>query len=76
MAYDFDGKANAFKDVEDLIKKGDDGVASMILSEVEAAINGLADIDNMLAVDKDAAADKDITKRINTAIGDAVYIKV
>ena len=74
IAYDFDGKANAFKDVKDLIKKGDDGVASMILSEVEAAINGLADIDNMLAVDKDAAADKDITKRINTA--EAKYTEV
>ena len=74
MGYDFDGKANAFSDVETLIALGDAGVESMTLSEVEAAINGLADIDALLLADKNNAADKDITKRINTA--DAKYNEV
>lgn len=73
-AYDFEGKADAFSDVEALITKGDAGVTNMILSEVEAAINGLANIDALLLADKNNAADKDITKRINTA--DAKYNEV
>lgn len=56
-------KTNAFKDVKDLIAKGDAGVNSLILSEIEAAIEGLKDIDNMLATDKDAAAVNDLTPR-------------
>ena len=58
--YSADAKKDAFKDVKDLIAKGDAGVASITLSEVEAAIAGLEDIDDMLAADKDAAAAKDI----------------
>lgn len=56
-------KTDAFKDVVDLIAKGDAGVNSLILSDIEAAIEGLENIDNMLATDKDAAAVKDLTPR-------------
>ena len=65
-SYSDAAKTDAFKDVEDLIAKGDNGVESLTLSEIEAAIEGLADgkIDDMLAVDKDAAAVKDIQPRI------------
>ena len=73
-AYDFEGKADAFSDVEALIALGDAGVESMTLSKVEEAIAGLENIDDMLDADKDVAADKDITKRINTA--DAKYNEV
>lgn len=66
-SYSDGAKADAFKDVEDLIAKGDAGVASITLSEVEAAIAGLEDIDDMLAADKDAAADKDITTALSNA---------
>lgn len=65
---------NAFKDVKDLIAKGDAGVASITLSEVEAAIDGLTDIDNMLVADKDKAAKDDITAAktaANNAYSDA-----
>ena len=60
-------KKNAFKDVEDLIAKGDAGVNAWLLAEVEAAIEALKDIDNMLAVDKDKAAEKDITSLFSSA---------
>lgn len=66
-AYDFEGKADAFSDVEALIALGDAGVESMTLSKVEEAIAGLENIDDMLDADKDVAADKDITKRIGIA---------
>lgn len=72
--YDADAKKDAFKDVKDLIAKGNAGVESWTLSEVEAAIDGLEDIDNMLAADKDAAAVKDIDKRIKAA--DDKYAKI
>ena len=65
---------NAFKDVKDLIAKGDAGVASITLSEVEAAIAGLENIDDMLAADKDKAANDDITAAktaANNAYSDA-----
>lgn len=65
--FDYEGKANAFKDVEDLIADGDDGVKNMILAEVEAAIEHLKNIDAMLADDKNAAAEKDITPRLAAA---------
>lgn len=69
--FDFEGKANAFKDVEDLIAAGDDALNEWSLAGVEAAIESLKDIDDMLAADKDAAAKKDIQKLIDDA--DAKY---
>ena len=66
-SYSDDAKKDAFKDVEDLIAKGTAGVASITLSEVETAIAGLEDIDDMLAADKDAAAAKDITTALSNA---------
>ena len=66
-AYSEDAKTDAFKDVKDLIAKGDAGVQSITLSEVEAAIEGLENIDDMLAADKDAAAVKDINAAIAAA---------
>ena len=65
--YNDEAKADAFKDVKDLIAKGNAGVASITLSEVEAAIAGLENIDDLLTADKDKAADKDLTPRITTA---------
>lgn len=65
--YSADAQKDAFKDVEDLIAKGDAGVAAYKLSEVEAAIAGLEDIDDMLAADKDAAAEKDINAALTVA---------
>ena len=66
-AYDADAKKDAFKDVEDLIAAGEKAMNEWTLAGVEAAIEGLEDIDNMLAADKDAAAAKDIDKRIKAA---------
>lgn len=66
-AYDADAKKDAFKDVEDLIAAGEKAMNEWTLAGVEAAIEGLEDIDNMLAADKDAAAVKDIDKRIKAA---------
>lgn len=66
-AYDADAKKDAFKDVEDLIAAGETALKAWSLSGVEAAIDGLADIDNKLTADKDAAAVKDIDKRIKAA---------
>ncbi|UKK57183.1 hypothetical protein [Prevotella communis] len=66
-AYDADAQKDAFKDVEDLIAAGEKALNEWSLADVEAAIDGLADIDNMLADDKDAAAAKDIDKRIKAA---------
>lgn len=66
-AYADDAKKDAFKDVEDLIAAGETALNAWTLSGVEAAIEGLKDIDNMLAADKDAAAVKDIDKRIKAA---------
>lgn len=60
-SYKDEAKTYAFKDVTDLIAKGDAGVQSMTLSDVEAAIDSLdVKIDAMLTADKDAAAVKDI----------------
>lgn len=72
--YKAEAKKDAFKDVKDLIAKGTNGVNSLTLSEVEAAIAGLTDIDDMLAADKDAAAVKDIDLRTEEA--DAKYTEV
>ena len=66
-AYDAAAKKDAFKDVEDLIAAGEAALKAWTLSGVEAAIDGLADIDNKLTADKDAAAVKDIDKRIKAA---------
>lgn len=65
--YDAAAQKDAFKDVEDLIAAGEAALNAWTLSGVEAAIEGLKDIDNMLAADKDAAAVKDINKRIKAA---------
>lgn len=65
--YSADAQKDAFKDVEDLIAKGDAGVAAYKLAEVEAAIAGLEDIEDMLAADKDAAAEKDINAALTAA---------
>lgn len=73
-AYDADAKKDAFKDVEDLIAAGEKAMNEWTLAGVEAAIEGLEDIDNMLAADKDAAAAKDITKRIGAA--DTKYTEI
>lgn len=73
-AYDADAKKDAFKDVEDLIAAGEAALNAWTLAGVEAAIEGLKDIDNMLAADKDAAAVKDINKRI--AAADSKYTTV
>lgn len=73
-AYDADAKKDAFKDVEDLIAAGEKAMNEWTLAGVEAAIEGLEDIDNMLAADKDAAAVKDINKRI--AAADSKYTTV
>lgn len=63
-SYSTAAKTDAFKDVKDLIVKGDNGVNAMLISEVEEAIAGLdGKIDNMLAADKDAAAVKDLNPR-------------
>lgn len=72
--YSADAKKDAFKDVKALIDKGDAGVASITLDEVEDAIAGLEDIDGLLAADKDAAADKDLTPRLAEA--EAKYAEV
>lgn len=62
--YSTEAKTDAFKDVKDLIAKGNNGVNAMLISEVEEAIAGLdGKIDNMLAADKDAAAVKDLNPR-------------
>ena len=78
-AYSDAAKTDAFKDVKDLIAKGDAGVQSITLSEIEAAIEGLENIDEMLDADKDAAAVKDINAAIaaaNTAYSDTkTYIE-
>lgn len=66
-AYDAAAKKDAFKDVENLIAAGETALKAWSLSGVEAAIEGLKDIDNKLAADKDAAAAKDIDKRIKAA---------
>lgn len=66
-AYSDAAKADAFKDVKDLIAKGTNGVNSMTLSEVEEAIAGLENIDAMLTADKNAAAVKDINLLIKAA---------
>lgn len=58
--YKDEAKTDAFKDVRDLIAKGDRGVQNMELSVVEEALGELAAIDAMLEADKDAAAVKDI----------------
>ena len=73
-AYDAAAKKDAFKDVENLIAAGEKALNEWSLAGVEAAIDGLADIDNMLAADKDAAAVKDINKRI--AAADSKYTTV
>lgn len=65
--YDAAAQKDAFKDVEDLIAAGEKAMNEWTLAGVEAAIEGLKDIDNMLAADKDAAAVKDIDKRIKAA---------
>lgn len=77
-AYDADAKKDAFKDVETLIADGEKAMNEWTLAGVEAAIKALDDInegiDKMLAADKDAAAAKDITKRIGAA--DTKYTEV
>lgn len=73
-AYADDAKKDAFKDVETLIAAGETALNAWTLAGVEAAIEGLEDIDNMLAADKDAAAEKDINKRI--AAADTKYTTV
>lgn len=55
-------KGVAFKTVNDAIAKGDAGVASKTLSEVEEAIDALADINDQLAALKNAAAETDLTR--------------
>ena len=72
--YKTEAQLNAFKDVEDLIKQGNAGVSSMTLSEVEAAVAGLENIDDMLTADKNKAAETDITLRITDA--DKLYNNV
>ncbi len=53
-------KKNAFKDVKKLITNGDNAMKAMDIRGVEKAIDGLANIDAMLAADKKEAANKDI----------------
>lgn len=55
-------KGVAFKTVNEAIAKGDAGVASKTLSEVEEAIDALADINDQLAALKNAAAETDLTR--------------
>lgn len=59
-SYKDEAKQDAFKDVEDQIRKGQAGVTNLNLTDIEAAVAALENIDNMLAADKDAAAVKDI----------------
>ena len=79
-SYKDEAKQDAFKDVINLIAKGDAGVQSMTLSEVDDAINGsedipgLENINDMLTADKEAAAVKDINLWIADA--DAKYGEV
>ncbi len=54
-------KTDAFKDVKDLIADGQAAVTAMNLTEVEAKVAALENIDDLLAADKDVAADKDLT---------------
>lgn len=72
--YSDKAKKNAFKDVKKLIAAGDAAVNETKLAGVESAINSLENIDAMLAADKDAAADKDITALTSTV--DAKYNEV
>lgn len=62
--YSDGAKTDAFKDVEDLIAAGNAAVAAMNLAGVESAVAGLEDIDDMLAADKNEAANKDIQAAI------------
>ena len=73
-SYKDEAKQDAFKGVINLIAKGDAGVQSMTLSEVDDAINGLENINAMLTADKEAAAKKDINLWIADA--DAKYGEV
>ena len=67
-SYSADAKKDAFKDVKDLIAMGNAAVTKdannvvtgFEIAKLEDALAGLADIDNMLAADKDNAAAKDI----------------
>ena len=67
-SYSADAKKDAFKDVKDLIAKGNAAVTKdannvvtgFEIAKLEDALAGLADIDNMLAAYKDKAAAKDI----------------
>ena len=67
-SYSEDAKTDAFKDVKELIAKGYNGVQDITLSDIEDAIAALDNnIDDMLAADKDAAAEKDINAAITAA---------
>lgn len=68
-AYSDDAKKDAFKDVKDAIADGNAAVTkdkngiviAVDIDKLEAAMNTLENIDDMLAADKDAAAVKDIS---------------
>lgn len=72
VAYEFDGKKNAFDDVTTLIEEADafakDATAENI-NKLAEKLNELADIDKMLTTDKNEAAKKDIDPRIDEAKG-------
>ncbi len=65
--YKDEAKTDAFKDVQNLIAQGTAGVTNLKLSDIEAAVAGLENIDNMLAADKNVAAVKDIDIRLAEA---------
>ena len=65
--YKDEAKTDAFKDVQNLITKGTDGVKNLKLSDIEDAVAGLEKIDDMLTADKNTAAVKDIDIRLAEA---------
>ena len=65
--YSEDAQEDAFKDVEDLINLGYEGVYEKNISKVEEAVKGLANINDLLDADKDAAAAKDIDAALDNA---------
>lgn len=64
-SYGAAARKNAFKDVKDLIAAGDAAVKAKNLADVESAVEALEDIDNLLATDKNNAANKDLQAEIN-----------
>lgn len=65
--YHKDAKKNAFKDIDDLIKKGDSFAQNPDITSVDEVLEKLANIDDMIDADKAKAAKTSIQKYLNEA---------